>query len=97
MQNVFPVACSDFNVLLRLGVDRQRVDVVGKVVKQELDLSQHFKCELSLKDESNKEFLVSIWGEAMVTQARTISVGDVVQVDNVILQRQTLTGTIAGR
>ena len=97
MQNVFPVACSDFNVLLRLGVDRQRVDVVGKVVaKQELDLSQHFKCELYLKDESNKEFLVSIWGEAMVTQARTISVGDVVQVDNVILQRQTLTGTIAG-
>ena len=42
------------------------------------------------------EFLVSIWGEAMVTQARTISVGDVVQADNVILQRQTLTGTIAG-
>ena len=97
MMHVFPVANSDLLALRRLGVDRQRVEVVGKVVAmKEHDLPQHSKFELWLKDESDKEFLMQLWGDTMKQQAQGISLGDVVQVDNAILQRQPQTGTIAG-
>ena len=78
MMNVFPVACSDLSVLKRVGVDRQRVDLIGKVVAlKESELPKHLKFDLWLKDESDKEFLVQLWGETMMQQARTISHGDV--------------------
>jgi len=42
-----------------VGVDRQRVDIIGKVVAlKESELPKHLKFDLWLKDESDKEFLV---------------------------------------
>lgn len=96
MNQVFPVAKSDLSVLKRLGLDKKRVDIIGKVVAmKEQELPSHLKCDLYIKDESDKELRVQLWGETMVQKARTISLGEVVQVDNAILQRQVETGTIA--
>ena len=96
MNQVFPVAKSDLWVLKRLGLDKKRVDIIGKVVaKKEQELPNHLKCDLYIKDESDKELKVQLWGETMVQKARTIPLGEVVQVDNAILQRQVETGTIA--
>ena len=96
MMHTFPTAKSDLGVLKRLGMDRKRVDIIGKVVAmKEVELPNHVKFELWLKDESDKEFMVQLWGQTMVEKARSLSLGDVVQVDNAILQRQPQTGTIA--
>ena len=62
---------------------------------KEVELPNFLKFDLWLKDESDKEFMVQLWGQTMVEKARSLLLGDVVQVDNAILQRQPQTGTIA--
>ncbi len=98
MKDVFPIAQSDFSVLLRLGGNHQRVDVIGKLVSlKELPLQRHSKAEMWLKDESGKEFLINVWGPSMVAKLchGDVQVGDIIQVDNCILQNDNTGGVSA--
>ena len=87
-RDVFPVARSKFATLLPYGKNYQRVDVIGMVMAlEEPPLRTGNKTLLWLKDETNKQFLINLWGITLVEAARSVQRGDVVQVDNVILQK----------
>ena len=53
------------------------------------------KIHLWLKDESDDQLLVNVWGITLVDKARQVQRGDVVQVDNVILTKSAGTSVSA--
>eukprot|EP00434_Breviolum_minutum_P045096 symbB.v1.2.040359.t1/scaffold7169.1/size12911/1 len=88
--HIFPTAKSDLGVLKRLGMDRKRVDIIGKVVAmKDVELPNHVKFELWLKDESDGAAVgTDHGGESSQSRLATLCRW-------AILQRQPQTGTIA--
>ena len=79
-------ATTKFSHLLAHATNNDRVDVIGVVMHvEEPSLKQATKVELWLKDESNSEFLVNCWGPILGRRAAERQVGDVVQVNNVVI------------
>lgn len=88
LRGVFPVAKSNLKALLPYAQNYQRVDLVGLVMSvEEPSIKTGSKIHLWLKDESNDQVLVNVWGTTLVEKARQVQRGDVVQVDNVILTK----------
>ena len=89
LQKVFPVARSDFEVMEKQCQGRERADVIGVVTKLELPPTNKPKANVWLKDLSGKEMLVNIWGERLVAVISQASVGQVVEIDNCSLIKQS--------
>lgn len=87
LRGVFPVAKSKLKTVLLYGRNYQRVDVIGLVTSvEEQSLKIGNKTHLWLKDESNTQVLINLWG-ITVEKARQVRPGDVAQVDNAILTK----------
>ena len=97
LRGVFPVANSNLKKLLPYTHNYQRVDIIGLVMSVEEPplKTGAAKIHLWLKDESNDQLLVNVWGITLVDKARQVQRGDVVQVDNVILTKSAGTSVSA--
>ena len=88
LRNKFPVAKSDFSILLEHCQGYERVDLIGLVTLKETPPTKVPKVTLWLKDESQTELAVNLWGQQMFTLATKIMEGMVVQIENALLAKK---------
>ena len=87
---LFQRAAPVFEDLLQNCQGYERVDMMGKVMKssiQEVKLGKE-KSLIWLKDSTNNELQVTLWGKRFCEIGKTLNTGDVLQVDNAIMLKQ---------
>ena len=87
LRGLFPIARSDLGVLAEHAQGKERADLIGKVTQKEVPSMKVRKVTLWLKDESEQELAVHLWGGRFVDQGTKIAIGDVIQVDNALVSR----------
>ena len=75
LRNMFPTAKSNFGVLTEHSQGKERVDLIGKVTQKDTPRMKVPKVTLWLKDESDQELAVHLWGQRFVTNADHVAVG----------------------
>ena len=63
------------------------MDLIGKVTQKDTPKMKVPKVTLWLKDESDQELAMHLWGQRFVTNADHVAGGSVVQVDNALLSK----------
>ena len=88
LHTMFPLATANFGLLTEYSQGYERIDVIGKVALKETPPTKVPKVTLWLKDESQSEVAVNLWGNRLTKQAEPVQNGDVVQIDNALLSRK---------
>ena len=88
LRSTFPTARSNFGVLTEHCQGYERADLIGKITLKETPPTKVPKVTLWLKDESESELAVNLWGFRLTSQAQSVDSGDVVQIDNALLSRK---------
>lgn len=89
LATICPEAKSNFNELAKHCEATEKHDLIGVITNiNARTLRRAEKTEISLKDLSGKELLVSLWGNHFKEEASKLSVGQVVQVENATLLRK---------
>ena len=89
LASVFPEAKSNFNELAQHCEAAEKHDLIGVITNiSARTLRRAEKTEISLKDHSGKELLVSLWGNHFKEEASKLCLGEVVQIENATLLRK---------
>ena len=86
---VFPEAKSNFEDLVEHCQAAEKADLIGVITNiNTRTLRRAEKTEISLKDLSGKELLVSLWGHHFKEEVPKLCLGEVVQIENATLLRK---------
>ena len=91
LADCFPESRTNFKDLLDNCQGYERVDLMGKLMENSLKEVASIGKEKSviwLKDNTNNEVQVTLWGKRFCETAKNLQCGDILQVDNAVMLKQ---------